>query len=76
MGCNIVITDKGYTREYYEDYAFYCDPASPASIFEAVDKAATSALRPGLRNKILSNYTWDRAAASIAREYDQILSIL
>lgn len=73
MGCNIVITDKGYTREYYGDYAFYCDPGNPDSILEAVDKAARSGFRTDLRKKILTNYTWGRAAAGIARGYDKIL---
>jgi glycosyltransferase involved in cell wall biosynthesis len=76
MGCNIVITDKGYTREYYEDHAFYCDPGSPDSIFRAVDHAANTTSRPGLRKKILTNYTWDQAAACIARAYHQILDPL
>ena len=73
MGCNIVITDKGYTREYYGDYAFYCDPANPYSIFNAVDNAARTGFRMDLRNKILTNYTWGRAAAGIARGYNKIL---
>jgi glycosyltransferase involved in cell wall biosynthesis len=73
MGCNIVITDKGYTREYYGDFAFYCDPEDPNSIFKAVDSAARSGARMGLRNKILTNYTWSRAAAGIARGYSKIL---
>lgn len=76
MGCNIVITDKGYTREYYGDHAFYCDPSSPASIYQAVDRAARARLRPGLREKILTDYTWDRAAACIARAYDQIMEAI
>jgi glycosyltransferase involved in cell wall biosynthesis len=76
MGCNIVITDKGYTREYYEDHAFYCDPGSPDSIFKAVDHAANASFRPALRKKILANYTWDQAAATIARTYHQILDPL
>jgi glycosyltransferase involved in cell wall biosynthesis len=73
MGCNIVITDKGYTREYYEDYAFYCDPGSPDSIRGAVEMAANSSFRPALRKKILTNYTWSHTAGSVARAYDQIL---
>ena len=76
MGCNIVITDKGYTREYYEDYAFYCDPGSPESILKAVDHAANNSFRSALRKKILSNYTWDQAAACIAQAYHQILNPL
>ncbi len=42
MGCNIVITEKGYTRDYFGDDAFYCNPADPASIYAAIDKAANS----------------------------------
>jgi glycosyltransferase involved in cell wall biosynthesis len=76
MGCNIVITEKGYTREYYEDFAFYCDPGSPSSIRLAVERAANSPCRPALRKKILANYTWNHSATSIARAYDQILNPL
>lgn len=76
MGCNIVITDKGYTREYYGDHAFYCDPSSPASIYHAVDQAARARLQSDLRKKILTDYTWDRAAACIARAYDQIMEAI
>jgi glycosyltransferase involved in cell wall biosynthesis len=73
MGCNIVITDRGYVREYFEDYAFYCEPGSPASICRAVQEAALAPFPTMLQNKILTNYTWDRAAARLARAYDQIL---
>ncbi|HXB93179.1 MAG TPA: glycosyltransferase family 4 protein, partial [Puia sp.] len=73
MGCNLVITDKGYTREYYEDYAFYCNPGDPSSILKAVDKAALAPFRPALRKKILTHYTWNQAASCIARGYNHIL---
>ncbi|MDP4148577.1 MAG: glycosyltransferase family 4 protein [Bacteroidota bacterium] len=74
MGCNIVVTDKGYTKEYYEDFAFYCDPGHPHSILNAVDRAARAGYSPDLRDKILSNYTWRQAAARIAAAYDQLLN--
>jgi glycosyltransferase involved in cell wall biosynthesis len=72
MGCNIVATRKGYTQEYYEDYAFYCDPGSPASIFEAVENAAKAGFPKALRDKILSCYTWVQAAAGIVKGYNLI----
>jgi glycosyltransferase involved in cell wall biosynthesis len=62
MGCNIVITDKGYAREYFGNDAFYCDPGDPRSIFNAIEAAAQSDPRPALQQKILRNYTWQRAA--------------
>ncbi|MDP4130945.1 MAG: glycosyltransferase family 4 protein [Bacteroidota bacterium] len=72
MGCNIVITANGYTREYYEGYAFYCHPESPASILQAVNEAAVSGFPKKLREKILSVYTWPQAAARIAKAYHHI----
>lgn len=73
MGCNIVITDKGYTREYFEDYAAYCDPASPDSIREAVDKAASAPFPAQLRNKVITHYTWQQAAERTSMAYHRVL---
>lgn len=73
MGCNIVITEKGYTREYFEDYAFYCDPASPQSIREAIEKAARAPFPAALRDKILTHYTWQKAAQKTLAAYKQVL---
>jgi glycosyltransferase involved in cell wall biosynthesis len=73
MGCNIVITDKGYTRDYFGDTAFYCDPASSASILEAVRKASQSEPQPGLQEKIFREYTWQKAAAVTLDVYKKVL---
>ena len=69
MGCNIVITDKGDTREYFGDYAFYCDPASPESILAAVEKASSAPFNEKLQQKILSQYTWEQAALQTLKAY-------
>jgi glycosyltransferase involved in cell wall biosynthesis len=74
MGCNIVITNKGFASEYYENYAFYCDPSSPVSIKAAVDKAICADYPGALRQKILSLYTWQHAARSTANAYKSILT--
>lgn len=73
MGCNIVITDKGDTREYFADSAFYCDPASPESILAAVQKASTATINPSLREKILEIYTWPQAAKQTLKAYQSVL---
>lgn len=74
MGCNIVITDKGDTRSYFEDYAFYCDPASPESILQAVEQASAADNDPALYNKIATNYTWQKTAAETLKAYQTVLS--
>lgn len=75
MGCNIVITDKGYTREYFEDYAFYCDPNSPDSIRNAIHLAATAPSPAALQEKIITHYTWHKAAEKTLSAYRQVLNI-
>lgn len=69
MGCNIVITDKGDTREYFEDDAFYCDPNNPKSILAAVEKASSASCSENLRQKILKEYTWKQAALKTLKAY-------
>ncbi|THU33536.1 glycosyltransferase family 4 protein [Niastella caeni] len=73
MGCRVVITAKGYTREYFENEAAYCDPASPESILAAVEKAASTTGTNTLRQKILDQYTWQHAASQTAAAYKHVL---
>lgn len=73
MGCNIVVTEKGYTREYFENHAFYCDPASPGSIRQAIEQAARAPFPAALRNKIHTQYTWHKAAEKTLAAYQQVL---
>jgi glycosyltransferase involved in cell wall biosynthesis len=73
MRCNIVITDKGDTTEYFEHYAFYCDPASPESIYSAVNNAATSDFDERLYKKIYSQYTWLQTSERTLEAYKETL---
>jgi glycosyltransferase involved in cell wall biosynthesis len=74
MGCNIVITDKGYVRDYFGDDAFYCDPGNPDSIFNAIETASGTTVNEKLRQRILENYTWQRAAAITLEAYKKIIA--
>ncbi|HXB90700.1 MAG TPA: glycosyltransferase family 4 protein [Puia sp.] len=73
MGCSIVITDRGDTSEYFGDQAIYCDPASPASILEALKRAAGTGPSEELRKKILSHYTWRQTADKTFEAYKEML---
>lgn len=72
LGCNIVITDKGDTTEYFGDHAWYCDPSSPESIRRAVDAAAASSPSGALQRKVISEYTWTQAAMKTRLAYAHI----
>jgi glycosyltransferase involved in cell wall biosynthesis len=73
MGCNIVITRKGDAYEYFKDEAYYCDPASPDSIFQVVDHAASNAVPPGLSERVREQYNWETAAKKTLEAYTEIL---
>jgi glycosyltransferase involved in cell wall biosynthesis len=73
MGCSIVITDKGDTREYFGNDAFYCDPAQPNQILAAVQKASVAGFNEHLREKILEKYTWTQAAIHTLKAYQLAL---
>ncbi len=38
MGANILVTSEGSTKEYFEDFALFCDPKSESSILEGISK--------------------------------------
>ena len=72
-GCNTVITDKGDTREYYRDYAYYCDPDSVESILNAVTIASSEPVNPEYSRFIKSHYTWQIAAEKTLQAYREVL---
>lgn len=73
MGCNIVITDKGDTREYFGDHAVYCDPSSAEEIFQAVERAAAMPTDELLQQKIATHYTWQQASFYTAESYKKVI---
>jgi glycosyltransferase involved in cell wall biosynthesis len=75
MGCNIVITSKGDSYEYLQDYAYYCDPESPDSIFRAVEQAASNAIQPGLASFVREQYNWETAAKKTLEAYTEVVQI-
>jgi len=72
MGCNIVVTRKGDTYDYFEDYAFYCEPDDVNSIKNAIDKAFNSPVNPELKKKVLEKYIWEKTAEETIRAYHMI----
>jgi glycosyltransferase involved in cell wall biosynthesis len=69
MGCNIVVTRKGDTEEYFQDLAYYCDPADIGSIRQAVLDAYNSPFNPILRETILTQFTWLKTAEQTLAAY-------
>lgn len=73
MGCNVVVSPEGTTRDYFGDSAFYCNVSDPKSIRNALDSAYSSSINYALSERILSNYTWERAAEKTIEGYEMAL---
>ena len=70
MGCNIVVTKKGDAYDYFQDYAYYCEPDDVKSIEKAIDKAFINPVNPKLKERILQIYIWEKTAEETLRGYD------
>jgi len=69
MKCNIVVTRKGDTYDYFKDYAFYCEPNNVESIKNAIMKAYTSEFNEELYYLVKKNYTWEKTAEKTLEGY-------
>lgn len=62
-GCNIVVTQYGDTRDYFDTKDFiYCNPESVTSIREAVEKAASQEINTQLIDLAMQKYNWQKTA--------------
>ncbi|MCY1275673.1 D-inositol-3-phosphate glycosyltransferase [compost metagenome] len=71
QGCNIVVGDRGDVRDYFKDYAFYCNPADIESIAQAILAACnnTSHSQAQFSKQIFSDLTWRKAAEHTLAAY-------
>lgn len=74
MNCNLVITKKGDTEEYFGNKAFYCEPNDVESIKNAIIEAYTAPINIELKEKILKHYTWEQTAQKTKNAYEEVLS--
>lgn len=73
MGCNIVITEKGFTRDHFGEEAFYCDPGDTNSIYNAVVQASQAPYPGTLQQLVRQKYTWQQASVKTLEAYKTIL---
>jgi len=71
-GCDIAITKRGGTKEYFGQNAFYLEPNSVTSIKTAVTNAIQVQKDDDLKNHILDTYTWKKIAEKTLQAYQMI----
>jgi glycosyltransferase involved in cell wall biosynthesis len=73
-GTNVVMTEKGYTREYFKDKVWYCNPEEVSSLREAILSAYEAPKgKYDFKEEILNNYTWAKAAEVTLTAYESVL---
>ena len=73
-GCRVVTTSIGSTGDYFGDLAWYCHPNDPASIRKAVELALAAPRSEALRRRVLTEFTWQRAAQATLSSYQQVIT--
>ena len=73
MGCNLAVSSKGSTTEYFGEYAEYCLPDDLAGIRKAIDRALAKPHAKDLQRRIFENYTWKIAAKKTLESYKKVL---
>jgi glycosyltransferase involved in cell wall biosynthesis len=74
-GCPIVTTDRGTTREYFADLAWYCDPTSKDSIRRAIAEAWDSTRNHELADRIRNQFTWNHTARATETVYHSLCGL-
>ena len=71
LGCNILITSEGSTKEYFEDKAIYVNPNSTESITEGLEKLANTPENINLI-ETMRKFTWLNSAKQTLEAYKKI----
>jgi len=72
-GANIVITERGSTKDYYDKYAGYINPENIQDIKEKLLVSYNSQKNNQLRNHIKENFLWDKIVKKTLEGYKKVL---
>jgi len=71
--CRVVTTSIGSARDYFGELAWYCYPDDYSSIRAAVEAALQAAPSMALRQRVMAEYTWERAGQATLASYEKVL---
>ena len=70
-GSNVVITEEGATREYFDKNVYYCNPSSINSISDNLNNVFKE--KVSNINKDIFEYEWSKVINSLIYEYKQLI---
>lgn len=62
MKSNLLITNRGDTEYYFQNYAEYCEPGDVESIRKGIVRVMESEFNEDMRNRVIDNFTWEHTA--------------
>lgn len=71
-GANIAITERGGTKDYFQDWAEYLNPDSAKSIAEAVNSSLKKKKNQDLKNHIIDHFNWDEVGKKTLAAYNKL----
>lgn len=72
QGAKVVVTDRGGTRDYYADLAWYASPTSLPSIRQAVEAALAAPAVPRLAERVRQHFTWRQSSQRLLAVLEQV----
>ncbi|MCY6370530.1 glycosyltransferase family 4 protein [Clostridium ganghwense] len=73
LGCNVVSTEIGSAREYFQDLALYYNPYKENEILDIVDKGFKRDKNDTLKKHVIKNYSWDVCIKELYKSYRDML---
>jgi len=70
-GAKIVITSRGSTKDYFENYVEYVDPTNIKGIKEKIEISLKKEKTNELRTHILNNFLWKHVALKTKEAYEK-----
>ena len=74
MKCNLLITDRGDTKYYFENLATYCEPGDIDSIRSGILKVMSTDFNESLFNRVTTQFTWEKTAEQTYEAYKYALN--
>ena len=74
LGCKLIVSPNGDTKDYFENYANFCEPSSIISIRNTIDKVDKLYNSNALKNRIDKEYNWKNTARLTQSVYLNIIN--
>ncbi|MGL4730246.1 MAG: glycosyltransferase family 4 protein [Clostridium sp.] len=71
-GCNIVVTEEGAAREYFEGKAIYCSPYDEETVKKALIKAYYKRKNNVLKDYVFEKYNWNDTIIKLKQIYNKV----